>query len=42
MHENQGMVKIGKTLVVNPGPAYENKAAMIEYGKKINVTFIKL
>lgn len=30
MHENQGKCKIGKSLVVNPGPAYEGKAAIIE------------
>ena len=30
MHENQGKCKIGKTTVVNPGAAYEGKAALIE------------
>jgi len=29
MHENQGKIKMGKTLIVNPGPAFEGKAALI-------------
>jgi Icc-related predicted phosphoesterase len=41
MHENQGMQKIGRTLVVNTGAAYENKAALIDIGKKISVRFIR-
>ena len=42
-HENQGKDKIGKTIIVNSGPAYEGKAAIIEIDekKKIEVRFIK-
>jgi len=44
-HENQGKCKIGRTLVVNPGAAYEGKAAFIEFdekkGKVERVRFIK-
>ena len=36
MHENQGKCSIGKSLIINPGPAYGGKAAIIELeGKKI-------
>lgn len=43
MHENQGKCKLGKTIVVNPGPAGEGKAAIIELdGKKVlNVRFLR-
>lgn len=43
MHENQGKCKIGKTLVVNPGAAYEGKAALIEIeNERIkNVRFLR-
>lgn len=41
MHEYQGMKRLGKTLVINPGPAYEGKAAIIDYSDKIKVKFIK-
>jgi len=34
MHENQGTCKIGKTIVVNAGPAAEGKAAVIEFDEK--------
>ncbi len=42
-HENQGKDKIKKTIIVNPGPAYEGKAVVIEIDekKKIDVKFIK-
>lgn len=30
MHETQGKCKIGRTMVINPGAAYEGKAALIE------------
>ena len=44
-HENQGKCKIGRTLVVNPGAAYEGKAAFIEFdekkGKVERVRFVK-
>jgi Icc-related predicted phosphoesterase len=30
MHEYQGMKRLGKTIVINPGPAYEGKAALID------------
>lgn len=39
MHEYQGMKRLGKTLVINPGPAYEGKAAIIDYPNKVK--FIK-
>ena len=40
MHENQGMQKIGKTLVINPGAACDGKYAAITLGnKKIRVKF---
>jgi len=41
MHEYQGKCRMGKTLVVNPGPAYEGKYAIIEINKKIRVKFRK-
>lgn len=39
MHEYQGFKRLGRTLVINPGPAYEGKAAIIDYPNKIK--FIK-
>jgi Icc-related predicted phosphoesterase len=41
MHENQGVQKIGRTLVVNIGAAYEGKAALIDYKKRIDVKLIR-
>lgn len=45
MHENQGKAKIEKTIVINPGPAYEGKAAIIEIddkkGKVKSIKFLK-
>lgn len=43
MHENQGIQKIGKTIVINTGPAYESKGALIELeGKKIkSIKFLR-
>lgn len=43
MHENQGKCKIGRTTVINPGAAYQNKAALIELaGERIkNIKFLK-
>ena len=42
MHENQGMQKIGKTLVINAGAACEGKYAVINTdGRKIKVRFVK-
>ena len=43
MHENQGMQKLGSSLVVNPGSAKEGKAAIIEIeGKRVlNVKFLR-
>jgi Icc-related predicted phosphoesterase len=35
IHENQGIQKIGKTLIVNIGAAYKSKAALIEFPKNI-------
>ena len=44
-HENQGKVKIGKTLVVNSGATYEGKCAIIDFnegkGKVKSVRFVK-
>ncbi len=34
MHENPGTCKIGKTMVINPGPASDGKAAIIEFDEK--------
>jgi len=43
MHEYQGMKKLGKTTIINPGPAYKGKAALIDIeGQKIkSVKFLK-
>src|SRR3989338_4374562 len=43
MHEYQGKCKIGKTTVINPGVAYEGKAALIELeNERIkNIKFLK-
>ena len=45
MHEYQGMKKLGKTMIVATGPAFEGKAAIIEIDEKkrkvINVKFIR-
>ncbi len=45
LEEYQGKCKIGKTLIVNPGAAYEGKAAVIEFdeekGKVRKVRFIR-
>ncbi len=42
MHENQGKVKIGKTLVVNSGYGKKGEFAIIDLkGKKINAKFYK-
>ena len=45
MHEYQGMKKIGKTTVINPGAALDGKAAVIDINEKkkkiVNITFIK-
>lgn len=43
MHENQGIEKIGKTLVVNPGYGRAGECALIDLNdSKINVKFLKL
>ncbi len=34
MHEYQGKDKIGKTLIIDVGPAYEGKAVVIDYDEK--------
>ena len=34
MHEYQGQKTLGKSIIVNPGPAYEGKAAVIEFDEK--------
>jgi len=45
MHEYQGVKKLGKTLVVNPGEAARGRAAIIDYPEdkksKIKVRFIR-
>ena len=42
MHENPGKIKIGRTLVVNPGPAFEGRYAIITIkNKKIDVKLKK-
>jgi len=45
MHENQGIQRIGRTLVVNIGAAYKSKAAIIDYPEnekdKIEIRLIK-
>jgi len=41
MHETQGKIKLGKTVVVNTGAAMDGQAAIIELSKKIKVEFIK-
>lgn len=40
MHENQGMQRVGKTIVINAGAAYENKAAIIDV-ETMKVRFIR-
>jgi Icc-related predicted phosphoesterase len=35
MHEYQGMEKIGKSVLVNPGPAGEGKGAIIDFDEKV-------
>jgi Icc-related predicted phosphoesterase len=40
MHENRGLKKLGKTLVINSGPAFEGKCALLDLGEKIKVEFI--
>ena len=42
MHENQGKCRLGSSLIVNPGAAYEGKAAIIELDDRIkNVRFLR-
>jgi Icc-related predicted phosphoesterase len=43
MHENPGKDKIGKTLIINPGYAYDGRYAIIDLkGKKIkSIKFYK-
>ena len=41
MHEYQGIRRIGKSLIVNPGDAGEGKAAIVSIDKNIKVKFIK-
>ena len=45
MHENQGKVKIGKTLVVNGGAAADGECAIIDFdegkGRVKSVKFVK-
>jgi len=35
MHEYQGMKRIGKSVLINPGPAGEGKAAIIDYDESV-------
>ena len=43
MHEYQGMKKLGKTVIINPGPAFEGKAALIdiEWQKIKSIKFLR-
>jgi len=41
MHENHGKAFLGKTLLLNPGAAFENRFALIELNKKIKVRLLK-
>lgn len=45
MHENQGKIKLGKSIIVNPGAAVEGKAAIINLdekkGKVKNIIFLR-
>jgi len=45
MHENQGICKLGKTIVVNPGSAKEGKLAIIEFDEEkkkiINIKLVR-
>jgi len=43
MHEYQGKKKLGKTMMLNPGAAYDGKAAIIEIDnyKIKKIKFIK-
>ncbi len=43
IHESIGMQKLGKTLIVNPGAAHEERGAIVDIfnSKKIKVKFIK-
>lgn len=40
MHEYQGMKKLGKSLVINPGPAGEGKCAIVDT-ESLKIRFIK-
>jgi len=37
IHEDRGISKMGDTLVINPGPAYEGNAAIVEIDEKGNI-----
>lgn len=45
MHENQGIAKLGKTIILNPGSASDGKMAIIKFDEKnkkfLGVKFIK-
>ena len=42
IHESTGMDKIGKTTIVNPGPAKRKRYAIIELGEELKVMIHKL
>lgn len=42
MHENRGIIKFGKTLVVNSGHGREGECAIIDINKKISAKLLKL
>jgi Icc-related predicted phosphoesterase len=43
MHENPGKIRIGKTVVVNPGAAVDGRAALIELtDKQVKVSLISI
>lgn len=42
IHEARGVDKVGKTLLVNPGPAFRGFYALIEVGQEIKASLSKL
>jgi hypothetical protein len=41
VHEGRGTDRIGETLILNPGPAFERRYAIIEIGEEINIELKK-
>lgn len=42
VHETQGIARLGETIIVKLGPAYEGKAAVLELNGKIKATLIEI